>query len=87
NPATGRYLTISDDRSKTGPARFYELSLDLSQFQSSAAPGMAGVTFHTVTTIQRVDGGAFEKYSVDPEGMRFDSARNKIYWCDEGRRS
>lgn len=87
NPATGRYLTISDDRSKTGPARFYELSLDLSQFQSSATPGMAGVTFHTVTTIRRVDGGAFEKYSVDPEGMRFDSARNKIYWCDEGQRS
>ncbi|SOD41696.1 esterase-like activity of phytase family protein [Nitrosovibrio sp. Nv4] len=87
NPATGRYLTISDDRSKTGPARFYELSLDLSQFQSSAVPGMAGVIFHTVTTIQQVDGGAFEKHSVDPEGMRFDSARNKIYWCDEGQRS
>ncbi|HEU4855644.1 MAG TPA: esterase-like activity of phytase family protein, partial [Nitrosospira sp.] len=87
NPATGRYLVISDDRSKTSPARFYELSLDLSQFQPSAAPGMKGVTFHAVTTIQRPDGGAFKRNSIDPEGIRFDSIRNKIYWCDEGQRS
>ncbi|MBN9126245.1 MAG: esterase-like activity of phytase family protein, partial [Nitrosospira sp.] len=43
NPATDRYLAISDDRSN---ARFYELSLDLSLFQRSATPGMDGVKFH-----------------------------------------
>ena len=87
NPVTGRYLAISDDRSKTSPARFYELSLDLSQFQPSDAPGMKGVTFQAVITIQQPDGDAFKRNSVDPEGMRFDRVRNKIYWCDEGQRS
>lgn len=86
NPHTGRYLSISDDRSKTNPARFYELSLDIAQFERSASPGMAGVTFHAVTTIQQPGGGAFKGSSVDPEGLRFDAARNKIYWSNEGHR-
>ena len=51
DPASGRYLAVSDDRSKFNPARFYELSLDLARFTRSAAPGMDGVTFHSVTTI------------------------------------
>ena len=83
---TGRYLAVSDDRSKKNPARFYELSLDLAQFQRSATPGMAGVVFHAVTVIQRPGGGPFKKNSVDPEGMRFDAVRNKIYWSNEGQR-
>ncbi|MEO7687589.1 MAG: esterase-like activity of phytase family protein, partial [Nitrosospira sp.] len=86
NALTDRYLAISDDRSRTNPARFYELSLDLAQFQRSATPGMAGVTFHEVTTIQQPGGGAFKSNSVDPEGLRFDTARNKIYWSNEGDR-
>jgi hypothetical protein len=84
--ASGRYLAVSDDRSNINPARFYQLSLDLTRFTRSAAPGMDGVVFHSVTTIQRPDGGAFKSGSVDPEGMRFDAARNKIYWSDEGHR-
>ncbi|MDQ3187188.1 MAG: esterase-like activity of phytase family protein [Pseudomonadota bacterium] len=87
NPGTGRYLSISDDRSNTNPARFYELSLDLAQFERSASPGMAGVTFHAVTTIQQPVGGPFKSNSVDPEGMRLDAVRNKIYWSNEGQRS
>ncbi|MBA4141816.1 MAG: esterase-like activity of phytase family protein [Nitrosospira sp.] len=87
HPVTNRYLAVSDDRSKINRARFYELSLDLSQFQRSAIPGMAGVTFQAVTMIERPEGGAFSESSVDPEGMRIDVARNKIYWCEEGQRS
>lgn len=87
NSSIDRYLAISDDRSKTNPARFYELSLDLTQFQRSATPGMAGVTFQAVTTIQRAGGGAFGSKSLDPEAMRFDAARNKIYWSNEGQRT
>jgi hypothetical protein len=83
NPATGRYLAISDDRSK---ARFYELSLDLALFQRSAAPGMEGVKFHSVTLIRGPDGEGFEKKGLDPEALRFDRARNRIYWSSEGRR-
>lgn len=86
NPLTDRYLAISDDRSKTNPARFYELSLDLTRFQRSPTPGMAGVTFHEVTTIQRPGGGAFKSNTVDPEGLRLDTARNKLYWSNEGQR-
>lgn len=86
NANTARYLAISDDRSRTNPARFYELSLDLAKFQRSAEPGLVGVTFHAVTTIQQSGGGAFEKNSVDPESLRFDGSRNKIYWSEEGRR-
>jgi hypothetical protein len=86
NPLTGHYLAVSDDRSKKNPARFYELSLDLAQFQRSASPGMSGVVFDAVTVIQRPGGGAFKKNSVDPEGMRLDVARNKIYWSNEGQR-
>jgi hypothetical protein len=86
DPASGRYLAVSDDRSKFNPARFYELSLDLGLFTRSATPGMEGVTFHSVTTIQHHDGGGFPSGTVDPEGLRLDSARNKIYWSDEGHR-
>lgn len=86
NSRTGRYLAVSDDRSKSNPARFYELSLDLAKFERTAAPGMAGVIFHAVTIIQRPAGGAFKKNTVDPEGLRFDAAHNKIYWSNEGQR-
>jgi hypothetical protein len=84
--ASGRYLVVSDDRSHINPARFYQLSLDLARFNRSAVPGMEGVVFHSVTTIQMPDGGAYRSGTVDPEGMRFDGARNKIYWSDEGQR-
>jgi hypothetical protein len=83
NPATGRYLAISDDRSK---ARFYELRLDLALFQRSATPGMEGVKFHSVTLMQGPDGGSLEKKGLDPEALRFDGNRNRIYWSSEGRR-
>ena len=87
NANSGRYLAISDDRSSINPARFYELSLDLVKFQRSSNPGYAGVSFNAVTTIQQPGGGAFATNTVDPEGLRFDLSRNKIYWSNEGRRS
>lgn len=85
--SSGRYFVISDDRSKFNPARFYELNLDLAQFQRAAAPGAAGVSFTAVTTIQRPGGGAFAIGTVDPEGLRFDAARHKLYWSNEGQHS
>lgn len=87
NANSGRYLAISDDRSSINPARFYELSLDLVKFQRSSNPGYAGVSFNAVTIIQQPGGGAFVTNTVDPEGLRFDLSRNKIYWSNEGRRS
>lgn len=86
-PATGRYLAISDDRSDRGPARFYELALDLSKFRRSATPGEAGVTWVNMTPILDLDGRAFGRNMVDPESLRLDARRNLIYWSNEGQRT
>lgn len=86
--ATGaRYFAVSDDRSQFNPARFYILALDLNQFVRSATPGMAGVSFSSVTTIGKPGGGAFALNTVDPEGLRFDGSTNTLYWSNEGQRS
>lgn len=85
--ANGRYLAISDDRSGINPARYYTLSLDLSQFQRSANAGAAGVSFTSVTTIKTPAGAPFATNTVDPEGLRLDATRNTLYWSNEGQRS
>ena len=85
-PATGHYLAISDDRSDRGPARFYELTLDLSQFRRSATPGDAGVGWVNMTTILDLDGQPFGRNKVDPESLRLDARRGLIYWSNEGQR-
>ena len=85
-PATGNYLAISDDRSDRGPARFYELTLDLSKFRRSADPGDAGVAWVNMTTMLDLDGQPFGRNQVDPESLRLDGKRNLIYWSNEGQR-
>lgn len=86
-PATGHYLAICDDRSDRGPARFYELALDLAKFRRSAEPGAAGVSWLGMTTILDSDGRPFGRNQVDPESLRLDARRNLIYWSNEGQRS
>lgn len=85
-PATGRYLAICDDRSDRGPARFYELTLDLSKFRRNADPGDTGVGWVNMTTILDTDGQPFGRNQVDPESLRLDAKRNLIYWSNEGQR-
>ncbi|MGQ3050633.1 MAG: esterase-like activity of phytase family protein [Roseateles sp.] len=85
-PATGRYLAICDDRSDRGPARFYELALDLAKFRRSASPGSAGVAWVGMTTLLDLDGQPFGRNQVDPESLRLDTKRNLIYWSNEGQR-
>jgi hypothetical protein len=84
--ATGHYLAICDDRSDHGPARFYELALDVSKFRRSADPGNAGVSWVNMTTMLDLDGRPFGRNQVDPESLRFDARRNLIYWSNEGQR-
>ena len=86
-PSTGHYLAISDDRSDRGPARFYELTLDLAQFRRSAEPGDAGVGWVGMTTLLDLDGQPFRPNQVDPESLRLDARRNLIYWTSEGQRT
>jgi hypothetical protein len=85
--STNRYLAISDDRSATGPARFYDIRLDLTQFQRSATPGSAGVGFSSSTVIQTPGGTPFALNTVDPEGMRFNPLTSSLYWANEGQRA
>ncbi|MCY2964543.1 MAG: esterase-like activity of phytase family protein, partial [Planctomycetota bacterium] len=62
--STGTYWAISDDRSATGPARFYNTSLNFDQ------NGFYGVTFNSVQTMKRSPGeggGTFPLNNVDPE--------------------
>jgi hypothetical protein len=77
--AAGRFFAISDDRSNFNPARYYTLGLDLTKFQRSASPGMAGVNFTGVTTILTPAGVAFGTNQVDPEGMRLDAKSGTLY--------
>jgi hypothetical protein len=52
NASTGGYIAISDDRSAFNSARYYNLQLELSQFNRNVAPGNAGVTFTAVESIR-----------------------------------
>ena len=90
--ATGRYWAISDDRSEFGPSRFYELSLDLAQFNKSAAPGYAGVIINGVQTLKRLDGSTFSDARIhpaqaaDPEAIRVHGPSGRLVWSSEGER-
>ncbi len=89
---TGRYWVISDDRSEFGPSRFYELALDLSHFNKTAEPGHAGIAFHAVQTLKRLDGSPFSDYrtapgtAADPESIRVHAPSGRLVWASEGER-
>ncbi|MBY5378361.1 esterase-like activity of phytase family protein (plasmid) [Rhizobium leguminosarum] len=74
--ATGRYIAVSDDRSEKGPARFFDLDIDVS------AAGLTGVTVGNRVVLEDKDGHAFAPRNVDPESIRI--GRDGIYWGNEG---
>ncbi|WP_037081045.1 esterase-like activity of phytase family protein [Neorhizobium vignae] len=76
DPATGRYIAISDDRSERAPARFYELSIEAS------AAGITDVKVVRTVTLKDKNGEAFAAKSVDPESIRL--GKDGIYWSSEG---
>ncbi|MBK8175876.1 MAG: esterase-like activity of phytase family protein [Rhodospirillales bacterium] len=74
------FYAISDDRSQINPARFYKLKIDLSD-------GMlddGDVTFSDVTPMLDESGQPFAINTVDPESIRYDRARNALFWTSEG---
>ncbi|TBY03816.1 esterase-like activity of phytase family protein [Rhizobium laguerreae] len=73
---TGHYLAISDDRSERGPARFYELDVDLD------ASGFKGVSIVKQVTLKDKNGAPFAARTVDPESIRL--GKDGIYWGSEG---
>jgi hypothetical protein len=74
--ATGHYVAISDDRSEKGPARFYELDVDVD------ASGLKGVSVVKQTTFKDKNGEPFAARTVDPESIRL--GKDGIYWGSEG---
>lgn len=65
DPATGRLLAVSDDRSERAPARVYTLALDLARGRLAGD----GVRVVGVTTLRDAVGAAFAPRSVDFEGI------------------
>ncbi|APO67709.1 phytase-like protein [Rhizobium gallicum] len=74
--ATGHYIAISDDRSEKGPARFYELAVDVD------GAGLKGVAVVKQVTLKDKNGEPFARRTVDPESIRL--GRDGIYWGSEG---
>jgi len=75
-----RYIAISDDRAQNGPARFYDLTIDL----SDGVLNDGDIAFTNVTEIVDQDGSTFVPGSVDPESIRLAPFPNILYWSSEG---
>ncbi|MEO8815105.1 MAG: esterase-like activity of phytase family protein [Mycobacterium sp.] len=83
------YYVISDDRSSKNPARFYTVRLPLSD------SGVDEVSVVATRPLLDDDGWLFGPQSLegatpvvppDPEGIAFDSGRQRLYWSSEGER-
>ena len=64
SPKDDVFYTVSDDRSTKAPARFYQLKLDLDESGKPIA-----TKFTSVTTLKNEAGNAYEKNTIDPEGI------------------
>ncbi|GEM_PF-156713 len=75
----GIYYGLSDDRSEINPARFYDISIDL----SDGSLDDEDITFDQVTTLLDKDGNAFPESSLDPEGIVL-TKNNTFFISSEG---
>lgn len=80
-----QYYVISDDRSEKNPARFYTMSITLSD------GNLARVDLLGATPLLNTDGKPFRPRSAtdvppDPEGIAYDARRQQLYWSSEGER-
>ncbi|GAA0518964.1 hypothetical protein Ade02nite_79950 [Paractinoplanes deccanensis] len=83
DPASGRYVAISDDRSALAPARYYTLRLPLTRRGFAVtAPVVTGVT-----TLRDTNGQAFANGTVDPEAVRELPGTDRLAWTSEGAAS
>lgn len=73
------YYSISDDRSEINPARFYTLSIDLSDGNLNDGD----VRFEAVTTITNETGEPFAERSLDPEAITL-TENDTLYISSEG---
>ena len=83
DPATDRWIVLSDDRSDEAPARFYDATLD---YDESA---FSGAELTAATTLLQEDGTPFPNVDQggnipDPEAIRVDPRSGNYYWTSEG---
>lgn len=83
DPRTNTYFALSDDQAERGPARFYQISIDLAlpELNSSSAGGIRGINIDRMVEIRAAGGEAFARGSVDPEALRL--AGGILYWGHE----
>ena len=79
DPETKRYLAISDDRAKNGPARFYDLAIDIDK------RGVSSFEITGTTRLVDADGKPYSGGTVDPEEIRR-LPNGRLVWSDEGTR-
>lgn len=79
DPKKDCFYAVSDDRSRTNPARFYTLTIDLKDGRLD--PG--DISFTGVTTLLDKKGSAYKKGHVDPEAIAITSDGN-FYIASEG---
>ena len=72
----GNWYMISDDAN--APIRAYRASIDLS------GDRLNSINFNQVITLRNTSNASFSAGTVDPEGLRFDAARNELVWISEG---
>jgi len=75
---TGMFYAISDDRSQHGAARFYVLKLNADE------EGVHGLDIVSSHVLLGLDGKPFAEKNIDPEAIRYDAARQSIFWSSEG---
>ena len=82
DPASGLWVTLSDDRSALQPARFYTLKVDVRE-------GALRLELLDVVTLRDAAGQPFPKRGtrgeiVDPEGIRLLPGGRGVLWTSEG---
>lgn len=83
DPFSGNYYVVSDDRSRSSPARFYTLNIELDQ--SGVIPQIEQIKFTKVTTLTDPMEQPFRKGKTDTESLA-KSPRNSFFISSEGIR-
>lgn len=77
----GNYVSISDDRSATGPARFYDLSIAVDE--SLPASQRVRANFTGFTSLLLPSGQTYPQNQIDPEGIAL-APNGDVYVSSEG---
>jgi hypothetical protein len=77
DPASGRYLALSDDRAERGPTRFYEMDIGFD------ARGISKLEVLRTVELTDEDGKPFPRLAVDPEAIRL-APNGNLVWASEG---